>query len=267
MKKVRKIIIIFCLLIIYVYFCNIYYFPNSFIIKEKSKLEFRLCPFINCESIIQTDSNNSNNYKLKLSFAGITLKESNVDIVEDVKLIPVGRIVGLKLYSDGIMIVGSTEIEDENGNLIKSVNENDIEEGDRILKVNGIKINNIQELKSEINKNINNIELEIETLEGNRKIIKVKAVKTDEKEYKIGLWVKDAATGVGTITFYNKNTGEFGALGHGIIDQDSDSLIEIKSGEIANAKVLNINKAVPGNPGEIRGYIGDVVLGKIRDNT
>ena len=69
------------------------------------------------------------------------------------------------------------------------------------------------------------------------------------------------------MTFYNKNTGEFGALGHGIIDKDTESLIEINSGEITTAKVLNINKAVSGNPGEIRGGIGDTVLGEINNNT
>ena len=267
MRKIRKVIIIFCLLIIYVYFCNIYYFPNSFIIKENSKLEFSLCPFVKCESVIQTDSSDNNSYKLKLSLAGITIKESSVEIVEDIKLVPVGKVVGLKLYSEGIIVVGSSEIEDENGNMVKSVDENDIEEGDRILKVNGVSVENIQALKNEINKNINNIELEIETLTGNLKMINVKAIKTAENEYKIGLWVKDAATGVGTMTFYNKNTGDFGALGHGIIDKDTESLIEINSGEITTAKVLNINKAVSGNPGEIRGGIGDTVLGEINDNT
>ena len=60
MRKIRKVIIIFCLLIIYVYFCNIYDFPNSFIIKENSKLEFSLCPFVKCESVIQTDSSDNN---------------------------------------------------------------------------------------------------------------------------------------------------------------------------------------------------------------
>lgn len=267
MKKLRNIITICCLLIAYVYFCNVYYFPSELIVKENSKIEFKLCPFIECIGVIQTDSNNDNTYKIELSIAGIKLKDSKVNIIEDTKLVPVGKMIGLKLYSSGIMIVGISEIEDINGVLRKSINENDIEEGDRILKVNGTTVENIQALKKEINKNLKNIELEVENIKGEIKYIKAEAIKTGEKEYKIGLWVKDAATGVGTMTFYNKKTGEFAALGHGIVDQDSEQIIEIDSGEITSANVVSINKAVPGTPGEIRGSIGEDVFGIIEKNS
>lgn len=90
MKKLRNIITIFCLLIIYVYICNIYNFPSQIIVKENSKLELRLCPFIEYSGSIQTGSGYENNeYKLELSLAGIKLKETNVNIIEDIKLIPV----------------------------------------------------------------------------------------------------------------------------------------------------------------------------------
>lgn len=90
MKNLRKIIIIFCLLIIYVYFCNIYNFPTELIVKENSKLELRLCPFIKYNGTIQTGGGyNNTDYKLELSLAGIKLKETNVNIIEDIKLVPV----------------------------------------------------------------------------------------------------------------------------------------------------------------------------------
>lgn len=166
------------------------------------------------------------------------------------------------------MIVGVSDIEDVNGNVRKSINENDIEEGDRIISVNNVKIKNIQDLKDEINKNISDVNLEIENVDGKIKNIKVTPIQTSKDEYKVGLWVKDAATGVGTMTFYNKNTGEFAALGHGIIDQDSEQIVEIDSGEITKANIVSINKAVPGTPGEIRGSIeSDSFIGKINQNT
>ena len=267
MKNLRKIIIIFCLLIIYVYFCNLYFFPDTFIIKENSKLEFNLCPFIKCESVILTNSDDDKSYKIDLTCLGIKVKSSEVKVIEDIKLVPGGNVIGIKLYSDGIMILGTSKIENEDGELVESINENEVEIGDKIIKVNGINVKNIGELKSEINKNINFIELDIEDINGNIKKVKVNAIKTSDKDYKIGLWVKDAATGVGTMTFYNKETGEFAALGHGIIEQDSERIIEIQKGEITNAKVLNINKAVSGNPGEIRGSIGEEFLGEITKNT
>lgn len=166
------------------------------------------------------------------------------------------------------MIVGVSDIEDINGNIRKSVNEKDIEDGDRIISVNNIKISNIQDLKDQINKNINDVNFEVETINGGIKNIKVTPIQTKNNEYKVGLWVKDAATGVGTMTFYNTDTGEFAALGHGIIDQDSEQIVEIDSGEITNAEIISINKAVAGTPGEIRGSINnESLIGKINQNT
>lgn len=231
------------------YFCNIYNFPNKIIVKENSKLELKLCPFINFKGITQTATGYDNNeYKLELSIAGIKVKESEVDIIEDIKLVPVGQVIGIKLYTDGVMIVGVSEIEDINGNVRKSVNEEELEDGDRIISINNIEINNIQDLKDEINKNINEINLQIEDSNGNIKEVKVNPIQTKENEYKIGLWVKDAATGVGTMTYYNQETGKFAALGHGIIDQDTEQILEIDSGEITNANIISINKAIPGTP-------------------
>lgn len=268
MKKLRKIITIFCLIIIYVYFCNIYNFPSKIIVKENSKLELKLCPFINFRGITQTSTGENNDYKLELSIAGIKIKELDVDIIEDIKLVPVGQVIGIKLYTDGVMIVGVSEIEDINGNIRKSVDKDEIKEGDRIVSINNIEINNIQDLKNEINKNINEIILQIEDLNGNIKDVKVTPIQTSKNEYKIGLWVKDAATGVGTMTYYNKETGEFAALGHGIIDQDTEQILEIDSGEITNANIISINKAIPGTPGEIRGSIvNEETVGSISKNT
>ena len=269
MKKLRNIIIIFCLIILYVYFCNVYFFPSKIIVKENSKLEFSLCPFIEITGIAQTSSASDNNeYKLELSLAGIKLKESKVDIIEDVKLIPVGQVIGIRLYTNGVLIVGVSEIQDINGEMKKSINEEEIAEGDRIISINNSKINNIQDLKDEINKNINDINLVIEDYNGNIKNVKVTPIQTGENEYKIGLWVKDAATGVGTITYYNPETKGLAALGHGIIDQDTEQILEIDSGEVTNADIISINKAVPGTPGEIRGSITNKdSIGEINKNT
>ena len=123
-------------------------------------------------------------------------------------------------------------------------------------------------LKNEISENMNEINLEIEGSDGKTKNINVTPIQTNKNEYKIGLWVKDAATGVGTVTYYNKETGEFAALGHGIIDQDTEQILEIDSGEITNANIISINKAVPGTPGEIRGSIAnEESIGTISQNT
>lgn len=269
MKKIRNIITVFCLMCFFAYIVNISNFPTNVILKENLKFNYKLCPFLNVNGITQTsNSSQKSEYVLELCFGNTKIKETNIKIIETTKLIPVGEVIGLKLYTEGVMIVGITEIEDYNGILRKSVDENEVEEGDRILKANGIQINSIQDLKDVIKNNVNKVELEIRTKNNEEKKAIVTPIRTKDNEYKVGLWVKDAATGVGTLTYYNPETNEFAALGHGIIDSDTELILDIDSGEITNASVISINKAVPGNPGELRGSISnEETIGKIYKNT
>ena len=96
----------------------------------------------------------------------------------------------------------------------------------------------------------------------------IRPVKTNEEEYKLGLWVRDSAAGVGTVTFYEPETQQFGALGHGITDIDTGDLLNISSGEFVTAKVLNIKKGEDGNPGKIQGTVEEQeTIGEITKNT
>ena len=93
-------------------------------------------------------------------------------------------------------------------------------------------------------------------------------MKTDDKEYKLGLWVKDAATGVGTMTYYEPNSKSFAVLGHGITDSDTNNLINIESGELVTSKVISIKKGEIENPGEIKGTIlNQQTIGRVSKNT
>ena len=103
---------------------------------------------------------------------------------------------------------------------------------------------------------------------GDAKKCSITPVETEENEYKIGLWVRDSAGGVGTITLYNPNTNIFSALGHGITDVDTDELIDISEGEIVNANVVSVVKGEKNNPGRIQGSIvNQQTIGEIKKNT
>ena len=92
--------------------------------------------------------------------------------------------------------------------------------------------------------------------------------KTSDNEYKLGLWVRDAASGVGTISFYDPKTGEFGALGHGILDVDTEELIDIARGDIVTSKIVSIVKGEKGKPGELQGSIDNgKIIGEVYKNT
>ena len=161
-----------------------------------------------------------------------------------------------------------SEIEDINNSLVKPFDNLDIKEGDTIIEVNGTEIDSIENLQDKVNNSKGkNIDLTL-MRDGALLTANIKPAQTEEDEYKLGLWVKDAATGVGTITFYEPESKSFAALGHGITDSDTDKLIDIDSGEIVTSKVIDIKKSEEGEAGEIKGSIaGQNTIGEVVKNT
>ena len=244
MKKVRILITIFLLLIFYCYFINISNFPDKILLYNDSKLDLRLCPLLNMGGETQVStSENISEYNLNLSLASINLKNVEVKVAKKLKVIPGGNLIGLKLYTDGVVIVGFSDIVDIAGKKINLGDTTDLKTSDRIIEVNGKEINTISELKNEITKNQGReLKLKIEKTDGEQKEIKINPIHTGNNEYKLGLWVKDAATGVGTLSFYIPSTKEFVALGHGIVDADTNSILQIDFGEITTTDIVSITK-------------------------
>lgn len=164
--------------------------------------------------------------------------------------------------------MGMSEIEDINNSLVKPFDNLDIKEGDTIIEVNGSEIDSIENLQDKVNdSNGENIALTL-IRDGSLFTANIKPAQIEEDEYKLGLWVKDAATGVGTITFYEPESKSFAALGHGITDSDTDKLIDIDSGEIVTSRVIDIKKSEAGEAGEIKGSIaGQNTIGQVVKNT
>ncbi|MGI6425594.1 MAG: SpoIVB peptidase [Tepidanaerobacteraceae bacterium] len=99
--------------------------------------------------------------------------------------------------------------------------------------------------------------------------IEINPVKSSTGIYQIGLWVRDIAAGVGTLTFYDPNTGLYGALGHIISDADTGKIIEVGNGEIIRARVASISPGRRNQPGEKRGVFinEEQIIGNIISNT
>lgn len=269
MKKIKIVITILFLLIIYMYISNVTLIPKQIVLLEGEKYKIRTLLGID---VIQTSavvSENGNTSQVNLNMFGNTVKQINVTRLENVEVIPVGKIIGLKLYTNGVLIVGMSEIENVNHQKERPYENLNIQEGDTILKVNDLEIQTIENLQKEINKSDGkNIDLTILKEDGTIETSNIKPVKVSNTEYKLGLWVKDAATGVGTLTYYEPNSKSFAALGHGITDSDTDKLIDIDSGNIVTSKIVSIQKGEQGKPGEIRGsIINQPTIGKVYKNT
>lgn len=258
--KIKTILTIFFLFILYMYVANVTLIPENIIVLRNENLKFNSMPGISFKETMKTfslDNETKMESSLEINlFENINLRNVNLTTLEEIEVVPVGKIVGLKLYTNGVLVVGMTEIEDESNNLVKPYEKTDIKEGDMIIEINGEEIDDIQDLKNTVNKTSGK-QSEIKLLREGKSIVvsNIKPVKSFNNEYKLGLWVKDAATGVGTMTYYEPDTKKFALLGHGITDADTDSLIYIDSGELVTSKVVSVKKGESGNPGEIRGTI------------
>lgn len=269
MKKINFILIIFILFLMYIYVCFITEIPKNIVLLEGESLNFKKMYGIKITEVAKTSNNNLNISDAEISlFGAIPLKNINITTIENIEVVPIGKIIGLRLYTNGVLVVGMSEIEDKNNVLNKPYENSDIEEGDTILKINEKEIENIDSLKDVVNSSEGrNLEI---TLLRNGSVVttSITPIETDEKEYKLGLWVKDAATGVGTMSFYEPVSKSFAVLGHGITDSDTDSLINIDYGELVTSKVISLKRGERENPGEIKGTIvNQQTIGEVSKNT
>lgn len=275
MRNFKKIILITLLLVLLIYVTAITSIPKTIVLMQGE--EFKLAKlfgiYINKEKelykTVQTFSNikNSNvvqkqTYKVSLLNL-IDLRKVEVNTIPKTTVVPLGNSVGLKLYTSGVLVVGKTQIEGK-----KPYEKSGIEEGDIIVKINENEITCTAELIENVNSSEGN-NLNIKYIrDGVERTGNIEPVKTKEDEYKIGLWVRDGAAGVGTISYYEPSTGYFAALGHGILDIDTEELIKISSGELVTTRISSITKGEKGIPGEIKGsIINSSTIGEISINS
>lgn len=188
--------------------------------------------------------------------------------ISDIQVIPVGEIVGIKLYTSGVLVVGTSTIEGIDGTMHKPFEGTGIEEGNSIIAINENIVNNTSELMDLINIcKGEKIEITYKNSVEEKKC-EITPVMDKNKEYKIGLWVRDSAAGVGTVTFYSEQTKIFAGLGHAITDVDTGDIIQVSSGEIDSVNIVSIVKGKEKEPGKIQGAIqGNSIIGNVYKNT
>ncbi len=281
MKKtlLKKIILLIFLFILYIYILVIHYIPDEITIFEGENLSLKTFFGITLDTedeVLTVSANTGEKTIHKVGsetlsihlFNKLFIKDVDVSVLPKTTVVPVGSIAGVKLYTNGVLVVGMSEIEGEDRKKYKPYENTGIEEGDTIVKINDNIVHSTDDLIERINMSKGE-RVEIEYIhEEKTKECSITPVKTNEEEYKLGLWVRDSAAGVGTVTFYEPSTQSFGALGHGITDIDTGDLINIASGEFVTAKILNIKKGEDGNPGKIQGTVeAQETIGEISKNT
>ena len=180
------------------------------------------------------------------------------------EVIPSGECIGVKMYTDGLIVVNTSELKDKNGKIRNIAHEYGIKKGDIIKKINGREAISSHTLADTVASS-GGKELTL-TIENDNKATekKVKPIRTDEG-YKLGIWLRDSTAGLGTITFFTQNS--FAALGHGICDIDTGNIMPIHRGIIQDCTINSIVKGSNGSPGAITGNIDGSEKGKITKNT
>ncbi len=188
-------------------------------------------------------------------FGFIPIRTIEAKLTDEKEVFLGGTPVGFSIDVDGLIVVGNNSVSTENG-LINNLENSELKVGDIITEVNGKKVSKLEELKQILNsEDYSGEELNLKVLRKQEYInLKLKtALDKEDGKYKIGLWVRNDASGVGTLTYVECDTLKFGALGHPITDYETGVVIPAKGGKIYPCSVVGLSKGEKGIPGEIKG--------------
>ncbi|MGI5891474.1 MAG: SpoIVB peptidase [Bacillota bacterium] len=218
-----------------------------------------------------TETETGDIYSVRLSIANtVPIKTVKVQEVSPVYIVPGGQAIGILLQTNGVTVVGQSPVILEDGQAVYPAKDAGIEIGDFIISLNGQKVNTNKEVAQLIdNIGKNGQSLHVKLLRANKEYeLDITPIFcTDSKNYRIGIYVRDNTAGVGTLTFYEPQTGKYGALGHEISDLNGKGSTNYDKGSIVRANIQGIKIGEKGSPGEkIGSFIGGKWRGSIEKN-
>ena len=212
--------------------------------------------FVNAEydnQVMASDGNEKPIVNLKL-FNAFTIKKFSLN-ADDIDVYAGGDIVGFSLNGDGVVVIGFGKVSTVAGEF-DTIENSDIKKGDIIKEIEDEKIKSVADICRVVNKEENKnkpLGVKLKRNDGMVETTIKSALDKYSGIYKLGLWVKDDVSGIGTLTFVKKENNRFGALGHAICDGDTKTIYNIDSGEMYPCTVLGIKKGTKGKAGELKG--------------
>lgn len=243
--------------------------PSDIYLTKDKNIEINVSGFVSAVSkenpdcsaasgkvVLSCPENSSYNVDLKL-FGIVPVKTLTVSSSDSNYYIPSGRAIGIKLYTDGVLVIALSE------NL--PAEEAGIQVGDVITHINGTKVLNASHFSSLLTQNKQALAV-ISFMRGNTKHSAAVSPIYSENEYKIGAWVRDSSAGIGTLTYVDQNQS-FGALGHGICDVDTGDLLTVMHGSITDCEIIDTVKGKKGSAGKLCAVLKGSDTGIIAKNT
>ncbi|MBQ3000480.1 MAG: SpoIVB peptidase [Oscillospiraceae bacterium] len=195
--------------------------------------------------------------KVKL-FGLLPIKDATVREIEQKQLIVLGAPFGTKLYTKGVIVVQAEEDSPAAAAGIRA--------GDVILSYNNVTVTSNEALAKQVNRCEGGSQTAVVQRNERTQTVQITPAKT-ESGWSIGLWVRDSAAGLGTLTYYDPATNTVAGLGHSITDVDTGRTMPIQSGSLVTATVHGVRIGEAGNPGELLGSLNDTTIGTLTANT
>ncbi len=217
------------------------------------------------EDEVKTGQEKSNEAEVIFKLFGIIpVKKVKVKLLPEEEVYVGGMPIGLTLQTDGAVVVSDTIVDAETASVTKN---KFFKNGDLIKEINGIRIESLDDIDLALDSEKDKVNIKFQRND-EEKNIAVELIKDKNGKYKLGLWVRDDVSGVGTLTFVKKDGGQFGALGHAVTNNQNDSVLPMIEGELYSCNLVNIEKGEKNKPGELRCvFVQKNKQGKITKNT
>ncbi|MBQ8396863.1 MAG: SpoIVB peptidase [Clostridia bacterium] len=205
--------------------------------------------------------------RAELRLLGLPLKQVDLVKCADIRLYPGGMPFGVKLYTEGVLVVGFGDVDSESG-AVNPAYQAGLRVKDVITHLNGHPLQSVDGLTAMIEAG-GGAPIAVTYTRGSEvfstTVTPVRSV--SEGKYKTGMWVRDSGAGIGTVTFIDPTTGAFGGLGHGICDVDTGELMPMQRGTVVDVTINGVVPGAPGAPGELRGSFLAAKRGALIRNT
>lgn len=247
-------LVIIATFVVVVYYNNV--LPNNYYVTTGNELEVsKIIETEYCSGpVSNTRQVENNNSQAELKLLGIIpIKTVNICEVDEPVLIPCGTPFGIKLLTDGVIVVEVSSFETKNG-ISSPAYDAGIRTGDIVKSINGKKVCSNEDIEKIISES-NGEKMQFNIVRDNqtKKINVIPELCETDNSYRIGLWVRDSSAGIGTLTFYNPENEVFAGLGHPVCDVDTGEILPLLKGEVVEAEINGIKKGKAGHPGELLG--------------